>query len=528
MDLQSGRVEYPVTLIYDVQTRWNSTLNMLERAIRMKDFTKEWIRQYPVYMPLWSTPSEWKQVEYILQVLEPIRFCTLWMSKTRGPTIHSVFRVYDTIFNHLDDQISNLSNKRIRWKVDIREALEKAKQKATLYYSKTENPRGQMMALGACLNPYNKLELFNDWDEVEGTRFQDLGSYTQIYRQSFIQYYNEHYRPLLATGPHSDIPTGITEARSTGFNRRSKSSMMRHPRVIDRNECIEYIDSPPETDYDEQPDQILYEPDILKYWQSNEGRFPNLSRMARDILAVQGGSVGVERTFSMGRDVIPYRRNRLQTKSIRATMIVKSYLQEELGQRIDSSDLNREGIRIQNLRAELDYESLRVTNDHGGYISDDNEEDRRDIAWQFVDYDGTKAFRREPATQLPPREENCPKGKGRLGLTNMEDIDSVAESGRGDRVGSNQEFITEDENEYEYEDNDQGTTDEEDIEAFEKEGRIELGEEWGESLDDEGEETDFDENQWISSNIPPPVEEHQRLRKRAGSTLFKGEGRRRK
>ena len=61
-------------------------------------------------------------------------------------------------------------------------------------------------------------------------------------------------------------------------------------------------------------------------------------------------------------------------------MIVKSYLQEELGQRIDSSDLNREGIRDQNLRAELDYESLRVTNDHGGYISDDNKEDRRDIA----------------------------------------------------------------------------------------------------------------------------------------------------
>ncbi len=106
----------------------------------MKDFTKEWIRQYPVYMPLWSTPSEWKQVEYILQVLEPIRFCTLWMSKTRGPTIHSVFRVYDTIFNHLDDQISNLSNKWIQWKVDIREALEKAKRKVTLYYSKTTNP----------------------------------------------------------------------------------------------------------------------------------------------------------------------------------------------------------------------------------------------------------------------------------------------------------------------------------------------------------------------------------------------------
>ena len=77
MDVQRGRVEQPVMLIYDIKTRWNSTLNMLERALRLKDFTREWIKDYPSYTPLWSTPSEWKQVEYILQVLEPIRFYTL-------------------------------------------------------------------------------------------------------------------------------------------------------------------------------------------------------------------------------------------------------------------------------------------------------------------------------------------------------------------------------------------------------------------------------------------------------------------
>jgi len=38
-------------------------------------------------------------------------------------------------------------------------------------------------------------------------------------------------------------------------------------------------------------------------------RLTNLARMARDILAVQGGSVGVELVFSMARDVIPYRRS---------------------------------------------------------------------------------------------------------------------------------------------------------------------------------------------------------------------------
>ena len=75
--LQEGRVEHPVTLIYDVKTRWNSTLNMLARALRMKDFSREWIREYELYMPLWSTSGKWKQVEYILEVLKPIRLYTL-------------------------------------------------------------------------------------------------------------------------------------------------------------------------------------------------------------------------------------------------------------------------------------------------------------------------------------------------------------------------------------------------------------------------------------------------------------------
>ena len=52
--------------------------------------------------------------------------------------------------------------------------------------------------------------------------------------------------------------------------------------------------------------------------------------MARDVLGVQGGSVGVERVFSMARDVIPYRRSRLKSSTIRASMLVKSYEKEEL------------------------------------------------------------------------------------------------------------------------------------------------------------------------------------------------------
>jgi len=65
--------------------------------------------------------------------------------------------------------------------VDIREALRKAKEKASKYYSKTKNPRGLLLALGACLIPYSKLDLFKKWDtmEVEGTPSPNDNSYTE-------------------------------------------------------------------------------------------------------------------------------------------------------------------------------------------------------------------------------------------------------------------------------------------------------------------------------------------------------------
>ena len=348
----------------------------------MKDFTREWIREYERYMPLWSTSGEWKQVEYILEVLEPIRLYTLWMSKMRALTIHKVFVVYDCIFDHLENQISILENKRMRWKVDIREALGKAKEKASKYYSKTENPRGLLLALGACLNPYSKLDLFKVWDtmETEGTPSPNDNSYTEQYRQLFIQYYNENYRPSLETRAIDDLTPGAIPARPSGFNRRSRVPTVRYSRPAERSECLEYIDSENEIDYQLDSGDPLYEPDVLGFWKNNVGRFPNLSRMARDILAVQGGSVGVERVFSMGRDVIPYRRNRLESKSIQATMVVKSYLREELNKDITGSDPDAEKIRLQDLSALSDYTSSISAQLSGGYISDDNEEGKRDIS----------------------------------------------------------------------------------------------------------------------------------------------------
>jgi hypothetical protein len=85
---------------------------------------------------------------------------------------------------------------------------------------------------------------------------------------------------------------------------------------------IEYLDeykiyqSLPLSDQDTNP---------LEWWKQHQSQFPNLSRMARDYLAIPATSVPSEEAFSLGKNLITDKRNRLAGKTIRVCMCLKSW-----------------------------------------------------------------------------------------------------------------------------------------------------------------------------------------------------------
>ena len=65
--------------------------------------------------------------------------------------------------------------------------------------------------------------------------------------------------------------------------------------------------------------------DPLEWWKINHSQFPNLSNMARDYLAIPVTSVPSEESFSLGKNLITDKRNRLARKMVRICMCLKSW-----------------------------------------------------------------------------------------------------------------------------------------------------------------------------------------------------------
>ena len=65
---------------------------------------------------------------------------------------------------------------------------------------------------------------------------------------------------------------------------------------------------------------------ILDYWSHNSTRFPNLTRLACNVLVAQASSVQAERENSKAKYVITDVRNRLSAPAVQASLCLKSWL----------------------------------------------------------------------------------------------------------------------------------------------------------------------------------------------------------
>ena len=76
IDCRKAKVRIMVLPIIDVKTRWNSILELLEFANRLRELTcyRQQNLEYIAYRPLFTTHDEWTILKYAMEGLSPSRY----------------------------------------------------------------------------------------------------------------------------------------------------------------------------------------------------------------------------------------------------------------------------------------------------------------------------------------------------------------------------------------------------------------------------------------------------------------------
>ena len=158
---------------------------MIRRAKRLQSIYDEYCdtHDYPQFK---LDSTEWRQVDYLLQLTYPFFRYTTILSKTKEVTVHNVFSLYNSLFDHIEISMSRLRRKQLPWKKQILQALEAAKEKLSIYYGKTNQEHGYLYAMSTILAPKFKLQFFSD---------ENWSDNNYEWRDKYLQYLHNYFQP---------------------------------------------------------------------------------------------------------------------------------------------------------------------------------------------------------------------------------------------------------------------------------------------------------------------------------------------
>jgi len=377
IDYQKAKVRIAVLPIMDVKTRWNSTLELLERAYQLREFTQEWLKnpKYSDYRPLFTTQDESTIVEYVMEVLWPFRYWTLWMSKRHTVTLHNVITVYNDMFDHMDGVMQALAKKKTQWKEDLFFAVKCARQKLSKYYTEVTPMTGMLIITARILDPLRKLQSFRKWDKGMDITPDDVTSYTTQYLEALLKYVENEY-----CTKHRRLPViksdNTLNSNLTSLEMASRSGQSFHdpydlssdddkylmptnvaettPGRSDRAARLLtaarlHLNSPPELPHNwGQIDPNLNDyhcdlmaisstfwlPDITDWWRQQEEThswYADLSNLPRDVFSIIPHAVGVEASVSLGQDVIGWRPSKTPGETLHENVVVRLFARANSG-----------------------------------------------------------------------------------------------------------------------------------------------------------------------------------------------------
>jgi len=303
-------------LVLDVPNRWNSTYAMIMEAAKYKTVLKRYATANQQPFP---TESEFSIVESIGEFLGVYEETTRAFSADRYPTSHmfldNVLCIHQTLRSpewHKDQFITDLAN-----------AMDKKFDK---YWNGNYN---MLLPICSILDPRKKLDLLDFFYEKVCSNFIDIEISTNMVKEWLHKYFRKYEEVIRRNETNVVSQT----AQSTSMVNRSPVLVLGKRRLeqefaeyrnrrrgtrIEKSELDAYLEEPPV-----RPDERF---EILTWWKTNSNKYPVLSAMARDFLAIPLSTVSSESAFSLSGRILSDNRSSMKSETLQALVCCKDWL----------------------------------------------------------------------------------------------------------------------------------------------------------------------------------------------------------
>ncbi|OAQ58956.1 hypothetical protein VFPPC_11895 [Pochonia chlamydosporia 170] len=306
---------------YDVDTRWNSTYDMIDQFLEFEAEYTEFVDTHPQVKCLLPSSEEIVALYQLRRVLKPFKDHTLKVSEVM-PSISQSLDIYWDLEALLDDVVEGVGDF-TDLDMSIRNAFSKGKAKHVTYMKKLDD---QMMLFAAhILDPRYKthqLEMMipDQYSEI-------IAKVKKYFKMEWPELATLNATDSTPSQPRLDKrPHGVSVAQWKAIQ-MNKVKEAEDGSAITTSELERWL-ATPRIRFDVS---IAKSPDFLrKWWKEHKDEWPLLAAAARDLLSVSGSEVDVERLFSGCRDEFGIRRHALKAATVRVLTLLRSaYTQED-------------------------------------------------------------------------------------------------------------------------------------------------------------------------------------------------------
>ncbi|XP_047060869.1 uncharacterized protein LOC124667650 [Lolium rigidum] len=287
-------------LPFDHSITWNGNYNMLDVVKKAPNAMDNTIKKFEdIFGPRdWVLSAEEKSVVNSLHsYLEPFYKTTTNLCTCKLPTVGLVFFFMDHVFE-LINICHNSSHQKLF------ENIARDMSKTALDF--TSQAYNIYTFTAAILDPRIKGELIPD--------ALNSPSNLEDARDHFVRDYSSIFQ---AAGNGYSIQDSADDGGAFSFAEEIIRKRRRVSMSTAADELTQYLAEPP----------APISTDALEWWRGHSSRYPRLSLMARDFLAIQGTSLDPEELFTSKGDSIHKQQYCLPLSSMQATMCIKSWMQ---------------------------------------------------------------------------------------------------------------------------------------------------------------------------------------------------------